>query len=94
MNIEQEIQLLRGYVQMGHTPGTGHTENTSFTTFLPTFMNHMRYDDVIKIVDEISQAALLGDLDTTQKYMLQFLKENNIISALHSVALIKEQRNE
>ena len=94
-SIDEQVSMLRACVQMGHTPGTNHTKNTSFSTYPVDCMTHMRYDDVLKIVDELEKAAMCnGSLDTTQRYMYWHLKDNGIIDALNNLRTIMETEDE
>ena len=89
LSIDEEMAILRAHVSMGHTAGNNSTENTCFTPFMPECFQFMRYQTVIDMMDEIAKAALCGELDTTQKMMLELLKQNGIIQAFVTLNKIK-----
>jgi hypothetical protein len=89
LTVDEEIAILRSGIGMGHTAGKNSTDNTCFTPFMPDCFKFMRYQTVVDMMDEMAISASLGELDTSQKMMLQLLKENGIIDAFVHLNKVK-----
>lgn len=83
-------EICRCYcVGFGHTPGKP-ISTASFTIGTGRDYNLYTYNEVVKMIEEISLAQQIGELSVCQKSVLHQLKSYGVIQAFHAIALEEE----